>query len=224
MKTPLFDSWTEKYDSWFDTPVGQYVKKYELALLLELLNPQPGELILDAGCGTGVFTGDIINCGTSVVGMDLSVPMVAKGDRLMGSMDFNGICGDMCALPFSDNSFDRVFSMTAIEFIPGGAQTISELNRVVKKGGCVVITTLNSLSSWAERRMQKAEEGHSLFQNIIFRSPSDMRLLIPKEHVIKTAIHFQKSESIENIPHIEERGSKLHLDTGAFLAVQWLKK
>lgn len=224
MEKPLFDSWTEKYDSWFETATGQYVKQYEAAILLDLLKPQSGDLILDAGCGTGVFTEEIINQGAKVVGMDLSAPMVAKGSLQMGKMDFNGICGDMCALPFSDNRFDRVFSMTAIEFIPDAVQAISELTRVVKKGGSIVVTTLNSLSPWAERRTQKAEEGHALFKNIIFRSPGDMRALLPKEHVMKTAIHFQKSDPIENIPRIEEEGRKQHLDTGAFLAVQWIKK
>ena len=224
MKKPLFDTWTEKYDNWFETPVGQYVKQYELALLLEMLDPQPGDLIFDGGCGTGVFTRDIISRGTKVVGMDLSAPMVAKGHQSMKKPTFSGVCGDMCALPFCDNSFDRVFSMTAIEFIPDAAQAIFELSRVVKKGGSIVVTTLNSLSPWAKRRTQKAEEGHSLFQNIIFRSPADMRLLIPKDSVIKTAIHFQKDEAVENIPHIEEQGSKLYSDTGAFLAVQWIKQ
>ena len=79
MKTALFDTWTEKYDSWFETPTGQYVKRYESALLLDLLTPQPGDMILDAGCGTGIFTQDVIKQGAKVTGMDLSAPMGGKG-------------------------------------------------------------------------------------------------------------------------------------------------
>lgn len=224
MKTALFDTWTEKYDSWFETLVGQYVKKYELSLLLELLAPQKGDRILDAGCGTGVFTWDVVNQGGEVVGLDISAPMLAKGNHQMTGMNFSGVCGDMCALPFSDNSFDRVYSMTAIEFIPDGAKAIAELNRVAKKGGCIVVTTLNSLSPWAERRIQMASQGHSLFKNIIFRSPDDIRVIIPEKSVIKTAIHFRKDEPIENIATIEETGNILQLETGAFLAAQWVKK
>ena len=224
MKKALFDTWTEKYDSWFETPVGQYVKKYELALLLELLTPQKGDLILDAGCGTGVFTRDFLTHGGYVVGMDISTLMVAKGNRQLRGMDFSGVCGDMCALPFSDNSFDRVYSMTAIEFIPDVAMAIAELNRVAKKGGCIVVTTLNSLSPWAERRIQKASQGHSLFENITFRSPDDIRKIIPNNSVIKTAIHFQKDEPVEKIAKIEEAGNTLQLETGAFLAAKWIKE
>lgn len=223
MKTTLFDTWTEQYDSWFETPTGRYVKQYESALLLDLLAPQPGELILDAGCGTGIFTLDVVDRGTKVVGMDLSVPMAAKGVRRMGGMNFSAICGDMCALPFPDNCFDRAFSMTAIEFIPDAARAIDELARVVRQGGCIVVTTLNRLSPWAERRTEKARHGHSLFQNIIFRSPDDMRRLIPDGSVIKTAIHFQKGDPIQDIPGIEISGSRQQLETGAFLAAKWIK-
>lgn len=224
MKTSPFDTWTEKYDNWFATPTTQYVKKYELELLLRLLNPQPGEKILDAGCGTGIFTQDIAQTQAKVTGMDISLPMVAKGVLQLGDTTFSGICADMGALPFYDNSFDKVFSMTAIEFIEDAAGVIKELNRVVKKGGCIVVTTLNSLSPWAERREQKGKSGHSLFSNIFFRSPADMRLLIPTDSVVKTAIHFDKDAPVEDIPQIEAEGNKLQQETGAFLAVQWIKK
>lgn len=224
MKSALFDTWTEKYDSWFETPTGQYVRKYELALLLELLAPREGDLILDAGCGTGVFTSDVISQGAEVIGIDISAAMLAKGGRQMGEMSFSGVCADMCALPFGDNSFDRVYSTTAIEFIPDAVLAMTELNRVAKIGGCIVVTTLNSLSPWAERRIKKAKQGHSLFENIIFRSPDDMRLLIPEKSVVKTAIHFQKDEPVDNIAKIEEAGNIQQLETGAFLAAQWIKK
>ena len=55
----LFDDWPERYDRWFETPVGKAVLKYELALVLDLLRPARGEKILDAGSGTGIFTRDI---------------------------------------------------------------------------------------------------------------------------------------------------------------------
>ena len=45
----LFDDWPERYDRWFEIPVGKAVLKYETELILKLLRPGRGERILDAG-------------------------------------------------------------------------------------------------------------------------------------------------------------------------------
>lgn len=81
------------------------------------------------------------------------------------------------------------------------------------------MTTLNSLSPWAEQRKQKARNGHSLFQEIYFRSSDDICLIVPERSVIKTAIHFQKNDPVASIPEIEKSGNKKGLNTGAFLGL-----
>jgi hypothetical protein len=50
-----------------------------------------------------------------------------------------------------------------------------------------------------------------------------MRALIPSNSLVKTAIHFQKQDPVEAAPEIERRGCAKKEDTGAFLAVQWVK-
>lgn len=223
MTPALFDDWPDRYDRWFATPVGRLVGQYESALLLELLNPRPGERILDVGCGTGLFTRDVLNCGAVVTGVDLSGPMLAKALGRNAGRDFSGLCADMGALPFPDNCFDKVFSMTAIEFTADAGRVVAELDRVARKGACVVVATLNSLSPWAERRKLKAQNGHDLFQKIWFRSPDDMGLLVPGKSACKTAVHFPKDAPVADIPAMERNGRANQSDTGAFLAVQWQK-
>ncbi len=223
MTTVLFDTWADKYDRWFETPSGQLVRKYESALLLKLLQPLPGEKILDVGCGTGIFTQDVLDCEAIVTGVDLSSLMLQKAIGRIADSCFTGLCADICVLPFPDNSFDKVFSMTAIEFVADASRAVAELERVTRKGGCVVVTSLNSLSPWSKQRTEKGKKGHSLFKNIRFRSPDDMRLIIPENGVIETAIHFQKNDPVADIPKIERNGRQNQLDTGALLAVQWSK-
>ena len=222
IKTP-FDEWTSRYDSWFETPSGTLIKQYESEMLLKLLNPLPKEKILDVVCGTGIFTMDVMAFGPMITGIDISEPMLRKAMDKTSQSGFTGICADMCALPFADNSFDKVLSMTAIEFVEDAKKVIDELDRVTKKGGSIVVTTLNSLSPWANRRLNAAKKGHDLFNKIFFRSPDEMRSLVPANSVVKTAIHFQKEDCLSELVNIERQGKENHSDKGAFLAVQWNK-
>jgi len=223
VKSRLFDEWPEKYDQWFETPIGVLVKKYENELFLDLLQPCPGEMILDVGCGTGVFTLNILGLGTRVIGLDISQPMLVRAGQKAVKYPFRGVAGDMRFLPFADECFDRVVSMTALEFIADGQAAVEDLFRVAKKGGVIVVTTLNSLSPWAVRRKKAADRGHSLFEQMIFRSPDDLRALAPVDGTVKTAIHFLKDDDPQTAPGIERDGQKQGLDTGAFVAARWVK-
>jgi len=219
----LFDEWPEKYDRWFDTPIGTLVKKYEVELLMDLLQPSPGEKILDVGCGTGVFTLDILAFGPRVTGLDISQPMLKRAGFKTEGYPFQGLAADMSYLPFVDECFDKVVSVTAIEFVEDAKGAIAELFRVTKKGGIIVVTTLNSLSPWAVRRKQSADKGHSLFERMIFRSPDEMLAVAPVDGTVKTAIHFLKDDDPLKAPEIEREGQTRNLDTGAFLAARWEK-
>ena len=223
VQTRLFDEWPEKYDQWFETPIGTLVKKYENQLLLDLLQPRRGEMILDVGCGTGVFTLNILGLGTRVIGLDISQPMLVRAGQKAVKYPFRGVAGDMRFLPFADECFDKVVSMTALEFTADGKGAVSELFRVTRKGGVVVVTTLNSLSPWTVRRKKAADRGHSLFEQMIFRSPDDLRALVPVDGTVKTAIHFLKDDDPQRAPEIERDGQKQGLDTGAFVAARWVK-
>jgi ubiquinone/menaquinone biosynthesis C-methylase UbiE len=219
----LFDEWPDRYDDWFQTPIGSLVKRYECELLLELLQPRPGDTILDVGCGTGIFTVEILSCGSGIVGLELSRPMMARALRRTRGFSFQPVIGDMMSLPFSDGVFDKAVSMTALEFVADAAPAVAELFRVTRKGGTIVATTLNSLSPWAARRKRKAAKGHPLFRNMFFRSPDEMRAIVPVEGVVKTAIHFTKDTEPASAPEIEKKGQRLRLNTGAFLAARWVK-
>jgi ubiquinone/menaquinone biosynthesis C-methylase UbiE len=221
--TEIFDDWPEKYDQWFQSPIGRLVKKYEGDLLLEMLRPGQGERILDAGCGSGIFTLDVLATGAGVIGLELSLPMLLWAERKLEGRAFHPVRGDMTTLPFGENQFDKAVSVTAIEFIEDGQRAINELFRVTKPGGCVVVATLNSLSPWAARRRKKAKHRNSLFEHAFFRSPEQLKSLSPVAGVVKTAIHFHKDEDPEEAEKIEKQGQEKGLETGAFALVRWEK-
>jgi ubiquinone/menaquinone biosynthesis C-methylase UbiE len=222
-KGRLFDEWPEEYDRWFTAPIGALIKKYEGELILDLLRPRRGEIILDAGCGTGVFTPDILRFGAHVIGLDISLPMLIRAGQKGKGYHFRMVLADMSNLPFLENSFDRTVSVTALEFVEDAKSAVGELFRVTKRGGCIVVATLNSLSPWATRRKAEAKKNHTLFEKAIFRSPDELRSLTPVEGAIRTAIHFLKEDGPERAAQFEHEGQSKGLDTGAFLAVRWEK-
>ena len=219
----LFDDWPVTYDQWFATPIGRLVKKVEGELLLDFIKPKPGDFILDAGCGTGVFTLDLLHLGCPIIGIDLSMPMLLRAKQKARGYPFRIVLADLLSLPFSENSFDKVISVTALEFIEDGRGAIDELFRVTKRGGSLVVATLNSLSPWALQRKAEARQKHTIFERAIFRSPEELLSLTQIHGEIRTAIHFRKEENPELAPGIEQEGFEKRLNTGAFLAARWVK-
>jgi len=218
-----FDEWPERYDRWFETPIGKLIHQYESELTIEMAEPGAGETILDAGCGTGVFTLDLLSAGAKLVGLELSLPMLRRAGRKLREHSFQMVLGDITRLPFLPSAFDKTISLTALEFIEDARGAISELFRVTRPGGRIVVATLNSLSPWASRREAAGKRGHPLFSRTIFRSPDQIRALSPLPCIIKTAIHFQKDDPPDKAKEIEKEGQMESLTTGAFLLASWEK-
>ena len=223
-KKQLFDEWPERYDQWFATPIGKLIKKIEGGLIYKLLDPRPEEIILDAGCGTGIFTLDFLTREAQVVGLDISHQMLKYAMKKTSGYSFFKVHGDMLYLPFKDNSFDKSVSITALEFVADAKSAIDELIRVTRPGGYIVVATLNSLSPWAARRKAKTPKGQKhILEYAFFRSPYELLNYSHLKGIAKSVIHFQKNDSPEEAMKIEQLGQSEKLDTGAFVAVRWEK-
>ncbi|MDX1593474.1 MAG: class I SAM-dependent methyltransferase [Gammaproteobacteria bacterium] len=218
---PLFDDWPDRYAAWFATPIGRLILEIETGHVLDLLRPRAGECLLDAGCGSGLFTAPVLARGARVVGLDPSLPMLSAA-RAALSGEFTTVAGDLRALPFADDRFDRVMSVTALEFVTDGRRAMRELFRVTRPGGTVVVATLNRLGPWARRRLQRAEsDPSSLFRHARFRSPAELAALAPQDGEIRTAIHFTKNAVPEAARATEREGAALDPESGAFVVGAW---
>jgi trans-aconitate methyltransferase len=125
----------DKWDSSLYDDRHSFVWK-KVADLLDLLDPQPGERILDLGCGTGHLTAQIASRAAEVIGLDASVSMVAQARQNYPKLQF--VLADATAFQF-DDPFDAIFSNAALHWIPQPSAVIGSVARALKPGGRFVI-------------------------------------------------------------------------------------
>lgn len=120
--------------------------------LVELAALRPGERVLDVACGTGLVTfpaAAAVGPDGYVVGTDLSQEMVNRateeaGARRIANTTFERM--DAEALRFDDESFDAVVCSLGLMYVPDPLKSLSEMHRVVRPGGRVVVAV------WGDRR------------------------------------------------------------------------
>lgn len=108
--------------------------------LVEVIDPQPGERILDVACGTGIVarvTASHAGAGAEVIGLDISPGMLDVARRNVG---FDGheiawVEGSAEALPFPDDRFDVVLCQFALMFFSDRHAALSEMHRVLDDDG-----------------------------------------------------------------------------------------
>lgn len=108
------------------------------------LDLQPGQRLLDVGCGLGeaarALAADLGSTG-EVVGIDGSAAMVDEATRrsVDATCPMRFVVGDALALPEGDDSFDAVRSERMLQWVPDPAQAVAEIARVVRPGGRVCL-------------------------------------------------------------------------------------
>lgn len=101
--------------------------------VVELLDPQPGEQILDLGCGTGDLAVDISARGAEVTGADASPEMVSRAAAKYPHLRF--VVSDARSLDLDTGSFDAVFSNAALHWVKEARRAVGEIHRVLRSGG-----------------------------------------------------------------------------------------
>jgi SAM-dependent methyltransferase len=118
-------------DHWWYRGRRRVIREALLALKLA-----PGIQILDAGCGSGRNMIELAEFG-EVTGLELADASVeAARERGVGEV----VAGSVDEMPFADDSFDLAVSLDVIEHLPDEHQSLSELRRVVKPGGTLLVT------------------------------------------------------------------------------------
>jgi SAM-dependent methyltransferase len=120
---------------------GQWVDR-----MLDAVGLEPGESILDVGCGTGIVARRAIERAGGdgiVVGVDPNPGMLAVAQRAEPAVEWRG--GTAETLPCDDHEFDRLVCQFAAMFFADPGRAVDEMGRVVRPGGTIAIATWSSV-------------------------------------------------------------------------------
>jgi ubiquinone/menaquinone biosynthesis C-methylase UbiE len=112
--------------------------------------------ILDVGSGAGQIAGHLLEFAdrsARITCIDLSHEMLCRARRRLRSNRPAFVAADLSALPFADNSFDGITCGYVLEHLPDAKPGLSELSRVLRKGGRMLLLTTedNFSGAWTSR-------------------------------------------------------------------------
>jgi SAM-dependent methyltransferase len=139
----------EAYDDVFmDTMAEEYLRKtpwtqLRLAAVEDLVEPHPGERVLDLGCAAGAITDFLSGFGCEVIGVDSEPRAIEHARSLFPDYRFEQ--ADVAELPFPDGSFDKAVAADLVEHLPDEPfrAMLAECRRVLVPGGTLSLYTPN---------------------------------------------------------------------------------
>ncbi len=163
---------------------------------------QPGDRVLDLGCGEGRHAiSAYLSADVHVIGLDLSERDLNTarqrlkefvGDDVPEGKSCTFVHGSGHALPFEDNSFDKVICAEVLEHIPEYQSFLTEIKRVLKPGGLFAVSVPRFVPEWICWRLSDAyhevEGGH-----VRIFTASELRSAVERQHMRRYRRHWAHS-------------------------------
>jgi len=196
----------EKVSNFYDIVWTEYVPEYEESekhwQIFYSQEEVKGKYILDAGCGTGIFSIIFGNRGNNkIIGIDISKGSLETAQSLrkkFGLQNVRFMREDMLKLSFPDNTFDIVWAWGTVHHTTDPVQAISELIRVLKTGGSLLLAVYTRTSITFI---------HEIIRKTLIRTPKKTWKLISKVLAMLLApvvFLFKKREKSRKGEKLEE--------------------
>lgn len=137
----MFDEVAARYDRTNDVLSLGQDRRWRRAVV-RAVGPRPGQRVLDLAAGTGTSTVPFALAGATAVACDFSLGMLGVGKRERPRLSF--VAGDALRLPFPDEVFDAVTMSFGLRNVADPSAALSELRRVTKPGGRLVVCEFSS--------------------------------------------------------------------------------
>lgn len=163
-----------EYDSFYKSETGQSIDRIEKELIFSYVQHLPKDQLLELGCGTGHWSEFFSNAGFQVIAVDESDAMleIAKNKEIKNVIFQKADAGN---LPFPDNRFQVVVSITMLEFVKDINRVMDEIDRILAPGGTLIVGCLNALSE-----IGKNKDNDPVFRYGRFFTPETLKNLLSR--------------------------------------------
>ena len=126
---------------WQEIPEGTRPTHMQARLDFLLAHVPPGARVLDVGCGEGWFTAALAQAGREAVGIDVAEEPLRRARTREPVLDLRCVPAEGEWSSLQDVSFDAVWAGEVIEHVADTAGWLSEVRRVLRSGGALVLST-----------------------------------------------------------------------------------
>jgi len=128
-----------------------YNAHYDRPAVLAALGPVSGLHVLDAGCGPGLYTTELLDRGGEVTAFDASPVMVelARAQVAGRARVDRAVLGE--PLPYPGGAFDLIVCALAIHYADDRGAAFAEFFRVLRPGGALVVSTQHPVMDWLRK-------------------------------------------------------------------------
>jgi SAM-dependent methyltransferase len=158
-REPQYDVFAEEFLD--HAQGGFYNAYYDRPACLALLGDVAGKRVLDAACGPGLYAAELVRRGAQVVGFDHSPRMVqlCRARVSQGEFRVHDLGDPIGWLP--DASVDLALCALAIEYVDDRVAALSELRRVLRPDGALVLSRLHPTGDWLRHGVAISTSGPS---------------------------------------------------------------
>jgi len=119
------------------------VERRRFGVITRLIPRRGVRRVLDVGCGSGWFSEMLAGRGFAVTALDIGADSLKRASKRMEKKRrrVSFVLGDVYRLPFADCGFDAVVASEVLEHLERPSDAVMELVRVLRPGGCVVVST-----------------------------------------------------------------------------------
>jgi ubiquinone/menaquinone biosynthesis C-methylase UbiE len=113
---------------------------HDFAVAAKLLQPAPGDRIVDLGAGAGWCSDLFQRLNRKSVAVDISLEMLQVSRERNTRLPITAVAGDFERLPFVDGAFDKALCLSALHHVPDMTAGVSEIARVLTSKGVAVFS------------------------------------------------------------------------------------